>query len=607
MPKPNPKNNTFNNKYSNKSSPNTGKDSHSGTTEGSRRLIYVGCLPKEVTTSDLEDYFSDYGVISHIDLDIPKGLSAANGFAVIGFKHEGSVSKILGQSLPHCILRKKIKIKRIAKKEEVYDHLDEMRRRRVYLKKVPRKLTGEQLWSVFAQYGEVENAYCTKYDPVKGKRAAGYVIFKYADDLDNIPLDGIPFKGWVLKWSSYYTHRKKKQLARAKAAQEQAEDRQEAQDCQDGGESFRRSGAGGYVSKGSKTAGKGREAQNKHKNRYQDYERDSDSQDSVGGYYSGQVDSRGRRRRPCPSSHLNNSGSNSEENEYVPKHKIRTELTKSYLESDDSALDGFSSSKVSGGGYNNKNKNSPYYKKGGSQRNNLSSNNKISNQKLRRPNTEQSSKGSHPASSKRNQRQHSKPYSTIPLLPNLQSEDLAFNLEAEDSRHNYQRVKSGGQQPDHCELDQALKTGFIEEKKMESLNGQTSHLIFRKRPIGTHAQFTGAQGQLQGLHKLLGFPGIQTQADYSRAFFNYFCSYYHQQKNSLQGDLLRGFELSEDQKEKFWGQQKHKPTHRAYFSQNRGNYSYQRQTCGLGGNLKLSLGTTSRVCRSLAQASAFGF
>ena len=163
-----------------------------------RTMISVKCLPKTATMHMLYEYFRKFGPIELVDLDYPEGLSPSNGFAVVHFKHATSVRKACIQSdkaqkgfpgVQHHMLEGKIvKVQAINSKSEVLSNFNEMKHRRVYIRKLPNALDAPDLYKMFAQYGEIENAYCSfksrkEMRPDQRKTQgnglkSGYIIFK---------------------------------------------------------------------------------------------------------------------------------------------------------------------------------------------------------------------------------------------------------------------------------------------------------------------------------------------------------------------------------------------------------------------------------------------
>ena len=170
-------------------------------------LLYVSCLPKAVTKKQLYSYFRTFGEITYLELNVPKAQSYTNAFLLINFLRPAAIETILKQQREHKIKNRLMKVKKISKKEDVFLYIIKMRRTRIYLKKIPKEFTEETLYSIFEKYGAIENAYYIDSEQNKGKRRrrVGYVVFKEVKTVEFLPKAGVPYRGKVLKWVSYFT------------------------------------------------------------------------------------------------------------------------------------------------------------------------------------------------------------------------------------------------------------------------------------------------------------------------------------------------------------------------------------------------------------------
>ena len=181
------------------------------------RLISVKSLPKSATEQLLSHYFRRFGVITSVSLTYPEGMNPANGYAILEFESSKTVDRICGlapaASPPnHTIDGKEVLVKAIRSRAEVLRDFEDIRRRRVYVRRLPKELDEESLYEIFEPFGEIEKAYCSlKYKRRNKKgsgpsRKSGYVIFKNGESVMSMPRDGIVFGKYFIEWTSIYTH-----------------------------------------------------------------------------------------------------------------------------------------------------------------------------------------------------------------------------------------------------------------------------------------------------------------------------------------------------------------------------------------------------------------
>ncbi|CAH8855450.1 unnamed protein product [Trichobilharzia szidati] len=82
------------------------------------RKIFVGALRKDVTSEDLNDYFSQYGNVTDAQIVMAKDTNTSRGFAFVTFDDTDAVDKvILGR--PHTIKDSKADVRKALSREEM--------------------------------------------------------------------------------------------------------------------------------------------------------------------------------------------------------------------------------------------------------------------------------------------------------------------------------------------------------------------------------------------------------------------------------------------------------------------------------------------------------
>ncbi|VDQ05214.1 unnamed protein product [Trichobilharzia regenti] len=82
------------------------------------RKIFVGALRKDVTSEDLNDYFSQYGNVVDAQIVMAKDTNTSRGFAFVTFDDTDAVDKvILGR--PHTIKDSKADVRKALSREEM--------------------------------------------------------------------------------------------------------------------------------------------------------------------------------------------------------------------------------------------------------------------------------------------------------------------------------------------------------------------------------------------------------------------------------------------------------------------------------------------------------
>lgn len=171
-----------------------------------RPKAFISCLPDSVSLSDLKEYMSTVVGLAP-EILIQKKKDAADveiTNAVLTFNSEAVRDNFIGKG--HAVKGQKLKISRYMEENELKEHLEDIRSRQVYIKKLPVAVTDEELERIFAPYGRIRKAYSFKGKRYKKRRRNfkyGYVIFEDPSALKFVPEDGIFYRGRRIKWSCY--------------------------------------------------------------------------------------------------------------------------------------------------------------------------------------------------------------------------------------------------------------------------------------------------------------------------------------------------------------------------------------------------------------------
>lgn len=169
--------------------------------------IFLNCLPQSLTEEIIILHFSKFGNIKTFKLDQAEKIPLNN------FIHTNGILTCADQKTKEEILKKeqhqigefKINAKNYLSKEELENIYDVTKKRRIYIKKLPESFDNEKLKKFLSCYGEVEKSYCV-YGTKKKRRKGlkyGYAIFRDQKSLKNLPGEGFPFEGKLIKWHCY--------------------------------------------------------------------------------------------------------------------------------------------------------------------------------------------------------------------------------------------------------------------------------------------------------------------------------------------------------------------------------------------------------------------
>ena len=121
------------------------------------RKIFVGGLPQDCTDVQIREYFSSFGDVQGVNLKTDQFTGRSRGFCFVLFTSTEAVDRVNGQAA-HEIMGKKVAIKKANAKEG-----------KVYVGRVPKDITEDDLKAFFGTYGAVK-AIEHPYDKIKGEK-----------------------------------------------------------------------------------------------------------------------------------------------------------------------------------------------------------------------------------------------------------------------------------------------------------------------------------------------------------------------------------------------------------------------------------------------------
>lgn len=185
---------------------------------------FISCLPDSISKDDLREYLSLLpNRTPLIDFQTKKdAVDVEITNVVLTFAREQDRNSFIEQ--PHMVQGQKLKISRYMEEDELKEHLEDIRSRQVYIKKLPVAVSDRELGRLFEPYGRIRKAYSFKGKRYKKRRRNfkyGYVIFEDPGALNLVPDDGIFYKGKRIKWTCYRMKVKKRMMKEKNAIGEE--------------------------------------------------------------------------------------------------------------------------------------------------------------------------------------------------------------------------------------------------------------------------------------------------------------------------------------------------------------------------------------------------
>ena len=148
--------------------------------------IFVGGLSNIVTNQDLSIYFSQFGPISHCEVQTWKNNpTKCRGFAIIRAGDEQTYELILTSS--HRLGERLIECKKmITDKSELDVHSKDLMQKKIFVSGLSKKIDDEQFKAFFSRFGKISMAYVVKHHKDKKSKGFGFISFETKEDRDRL-------------------------------------------------------------------------------------------------------------------------------------------------------------------------------------------------------------------------------------------------------------------------------------------------------------------------------------------------------------------------------------------------------------------------------------
>lgn len=140
-------------------------------------MIFVGGLESNTTNRELLHYFGSFGAIRFCEVQTWKNNpSKCRGFAIMDVADYTTFENIL--LTPHRLNGRQIEVKKlINNKKELDEQTCDIQERKIFVSSLPKKLTDDELYEYFSQFGPVELAYIIKHHKDAKSKGFGFVCF----------------------------------------------------------------------------------------------------------------------------------------------------------------------------------------------------------------------------------------------------------------------------------------------------------------------------------------------------------------------------------------------------------------------------------------------
>lgn len=149
-------------------------------------VLFLGGLPSDLTVDDLKQYFKELLSPSQLSINMPRRRSKATGkrvnkgFAYIKVNSSADADLVIMHE--HYFQGRKIDVDYAYDKSEKGSKGEELHKKRVCIKSIPRGTSDNDLFRLFSHYGEVIKAYLILEPGSNKRKDYGYVHFKTAED-----------------------------------------------------------------------------------------------------------------------------------------------------------------------------------------------------------------------------------------------------------------------------------------------------------------------------------------------------------------------------------------------------------------------------------------
>ena len=149
-----------------------------------RVTLFVGGLAFCVTEKQLEAYFSQFSPVLKVILLRDRATGISKGYAFVTIQDSPTTQQITTQK--NMIAGRRVECEIASKKCEKVHSNEERKRRKLYISRIPPKLSDQQFESFFAKFGRLRNCYIIKDMDSNTNKPFGYVEFDAAESAETV-------------------------------------------------------------------------------------------------------------------------------------------------------------------------------------------------------------------------------------------------------------------------------------------------------------------------------------------------------------------------------------------------------------------------------------
>lgn len=157
------------------------------SSQGCDPTLFLSSLHFEITIQDLYDHFTQFGKVAAIKIN-KKGVPSKKSTAMMRMETEEAVERLISHKNQvikghEIFVEKKLTGKDLVLKNE------EIGVRRIHISNIPSHITGEDLLTLFSEYGRVEMAYSKQpkdFEASEDLKIYGFVTFFEAEDAQRL-------------------------------------------------------------------------------------------------------------------------------------------------------------------------------------------------------------------------------------------------------------------------------------------------------------------------------------------------------------------------------------------------------------------------------------
>ena len=163
-----------------------------------RVTLFVGGLAFTVTEKQLEGYFSQFSPVLKVILLRDRATGISKGYAFVTIQDGPGTQQITTQK--NVISGRRVECEVASKKCEKVHSNQERKRRKLYVSRIPPKLSDQQFESFFSKFGKLRNCYIIKDMDSQTNKPFGYVEFETAESAETVlRLKGeLKINGWKI-------------------------------------------------------------------------------------------------------------------------------------------------------------------------------------------------------------------------------------------------------------------------------------------------------------------------------------------------------------------------------------------------------------------------